>query len=137
EVGAGLLDLPPGPFEDPAQRVGVEVGHVRIDDLPARGGQVVTGVRDLDVAVDRPAARLLTQVHQELVRVGQVLEPVPAGEHVVLGQGFPAWSVRGVKDRAGRVRSGDSGVHGVVAHTLAAGVRAQLPQELTLPTADV
>src|SRR5690606_2991833 len=161
---------PAGPLEDAAQGAGVEVGHVRVDDLPAGGGQVVAGVRDLDVAPHRPPGGLLAQVDEKLVGVVQVLEPVAGGERVEPAQPAAARGARcggnplgcprvpnpgaggervdparpaaargdpGVELRAAGVGAGRPGVHGAPPDTGAAGMVAQLPQELPLPAPDV
>src|SRR5256885_16939107 len=83
EQRTGVLDPPAGPLHDAHEGVRVEVGHVRVDDLPPGGGQVVDRVRYLQVAVDPPGAGPPPQVHQELVRVVDVLEPVPRRDEVV------------------------------------------------------
>ncbi len=79
---------------------------MRVDDLPAGGGQVVAGVGHLEVAVDRPVAGLLAQVGKELVRVVDVLEPVPGCDHVERRQlGSARARVHcGRSRRTGRVR---------------------------------
>ncbi len=114
---------PAGPLDDPAQCIAVEVGNMRVDHLPAGGGQVVAGIRDLQIAVHRSVPGQLTQPDQEAVRVVQVLQPVPGGDQVenwgvAVQPGGPA-----VEHRAGRVRADRAGVHRVVADAAAAAVR--------------
>ncbi len=58
---------------------------MRVDHFPAGAGQVVTCVRHFDIARHRPVPSLHSQISEELVRVGQVLEPMPARHQVELG----------------------------------------------------